>query len=214
MHLVLYPKTRHLAVGVGIGVAMLVIGRLLVRADDNAALWPLIGTVLVLGGTWVAVSCAFRIFRPSPSFAADETGFSVMGKRKQPWERFQGVGVQGVKQHGITTTKWVTIKVGKGPAFARKRHIKWTHLSDSAEDMAAKIFAYAQRQHLNQINAMAAERAAQASPAPAPVAAAARAEDAVSAPQPKRPAATPPAGKFADGPIKSHGGGIRGLFGG
>ncbi len=213
MHLVLFPKTSNLAAGAGIGVAMVLAGRWLVSAQDNAAIWPIVGALLMIGGAYVAATCAFRIWRPSPSFAADEEGFSVMGKRKQPWDRFQGVGVFSMKQYGMTTNQSIYVRVGKGPTFARKRHIKWTHLSDSAPDMAEKIHAFATRQtartRLNNLVAHAdavLERAAAAQAHP-------------QAPHDVRQADTAkpkvqPTGDFADSPIKSGGGGLRGLFGG
>lgn len=212
MHLVLFPKTSNLGIGCGIGVAMFFAGRWLVTAEGNAALWPLIGILLTLGGAFVAASCAFRIWRPSPSFAADEEGFSVMGKRKQPWDRFQGVGVFSMKQYGTTTNQSIYVKVGKGPTFARKQHIKWTHLSDTAPDMAAKIHVFALQQVArSRVDGALQDAVAKGAPAPA-----------VKAPVDLRDPATvtpkvqprPQQGDFADSPIKSGGGGIRGLFGG
>ncbi len=233
MHLVLFPKTANLAVGVGIGLAIAAVGRWLVVSEDNTAIMPVIGALAVLGGVWVAASCAFRIWRPRPSFAADEEGFSVLGKRKQPWEKFQGVGVQGLKQGGITTNKWVYVKVGKGPVFARKQHIKWTHLSDDASSMAEQIFAFAQKQAVaKQMKGLIAEAAG--AEAVADATRQAREEQAAAGkfvtPPPmepikmqrptadtrQAPAKSPKraAADFSDGPIKSGGGGLRGLFGG
>ncbi len=232
MYLVLFPKTSNLAIGVGIGIAIAAVGRWLVNGTDNAAIYPVIGVLTVIGGVWVAASCAFRIWRPRPSFAADQDGFSVLGKRKQPWEKFQGVGVQGLKQGGITTNRWVYVKVGKGPVFARKQHIKWTHLSDDAASMAEQIYAFAKKQAVaRQMDTLVAEAAG----ANAIAEATRKKRDEQSAagqfvtPPPMEPAkmqrpatdtrqapAKPQnrtSNDFSDGPIKSSGGGLRGLFG-
>jgi len=58
MHLVLFPKTFNLAMGVGIGLAFAALGRWVVLGQDNAPIIYLCGILATVGGAWVAASCA------------------------------------------------------------------------------------------------------------------------------------------------------------
>lgn len=144
MAIVLFPRKQNLITGVGIGIGCAMFGRALIagrlNGNDGAdAIAPLVGGASLLFGLWAAVTCAFALWRPAPSFLADDEGFSVMGKSKRPWSDFQGVQVRTLRIWWIPTTKWVEVKVGKGKVFARKIQIRWTHLNGPAGEMADEI---------------------------------------------------------------------------
>ena len=147
MAFAIYPRQSNLATGVVIGLSFLFVGRHMVGlavngGSDEPFLYP-VGFLAAVVGLWFSIACGYRLLRPAPSFAADEDGFSVMGRSKRPWSEFQGVSIHKLRIYFIPTLAWVIVRVGNGKGFARRVHIKWTHLSGPAHHMADEILRIA-----------------------------------------------------------------------
>ncbi|WP_044043188.1 hypothetical protein [Octadecabacter antarcticus] len=97
--------------------------------------------LMALIGAGLIALTAWRYTIPRPSFAADVSGFSVMGKKKRSWDEYGGVKLRTLRIGFFPIGSWVIVKIGK--SVHGSVHIKVTHLSAPVSDMAAEINAYA-----------------------------------------------------------------------
>ena len=136
----LYPSDASLKKGGALGVFLLFIGYQYLTWSPNGE--PIIPAMFALGGLGLIGLCVWRYFKPRPSFEADANGFSVMGKKRRSWDEYRGARIYTMRVGFIPAARWVIVKTGK-TILGGKVHIKWTHLSSNAADMAAEIEAYA-----------------------------------------------------------------------
>lgn len=136
----LYPSLGSLkkTAGFGAGIVFVSYQFLTWSPDMNGAVPAAIAGI----GLFMIAQAGVRYLKPTPSFAADEDGFSVMGKKKRGWDEFRGTSIHTARVGIFPAARWVVISTGKS-ILGRKAHIKWTHLSAPARDMAAEIEAYA-----------------------------------------------------------------------
>ncbi|MDD9978569.1 MAG: hypothetical protein OXQ30_12670 [Boseongicola sp.] len=203
MKIELFPRTLNLVTGTVFGGALILVGMYLlelteqVGAGDPNFDWILGGSFILFGAA-TAIMNVLPLMRPTPSFTADSEGFSVMGKRKEPWHKFQGIAIKRMTIFKVfPVLSWVVVRSGKGKVFSRKLHIKWTHLSAPARSMADEIEKFARTMQIEETlreQAFADAKAARQI---------SRQPDGV--PAMRRPVRSkmPPSPDFADSPIKT-----------
>lgn len=110
---------------------------------DNVAYW--VGIVWVLVFLFFLGRILHAYFTKKPSFAADNDGFSVMGKPKHPWSDFNGAQVKAVRVYFFPILSWVTVKTGTG-LLAPTQQIQWGLLSDKPKKMVDRMNSFASKQ--------------------------------------------------------------------
>lgn len=121
------------------------------RADELPTLaWIFLGL-----GVAALVPVARSYVAPRPSFAADASGFSVMGKPKRGWDEFRSAQVRTIRYGIIPISKTVVVKVGKS-ILGGSIQIHPAQLSAPAAEMAAEIQRYADFMKVNGDMAVAA----------------------------------------------------------
>ena len=136
----LYPSDRSLKKSAGVGgFFMFVAYQFTTWSPDGSIIVPLMFAVFGLALIYPLVK---NQIKPSPSFQADEDGFSVMGKPKRTWDEYRGAKVTTIYMWFIPISRSLVIKTGKNILGGRVQ-INAAHLSAPAKEMAAEIENYA-----------------------------------------------------------------------
>ncbi len=136
----LYPSRTTLKKTAALGGAYLLGACLLTQWVPEMPIY--IPLAVALFGVVMIAQTMWRALRPSPSFKADEHGFIIMGKKRRSWDEFRGVRLHTARVGLVPVAKWVVVQTGRS-VIGRNVHIKFTHLSAPAAEMAAEISAYA-----------------------------------------------------------------------
>ncbi len=138
--IVLYPSDSSYKKAAAIGGFNLFMAYQLYSWAPDMSGW--VPAVIAVIGAGLIGQTAWRYAVPKPSFAADASGFSVMGKKKRCWDEYRGVKLRALRIGFFPVGNWVIVKTGKS-VLGGSVHIKVTHLSAPAHEMAAQINVYA-----------------------------------------------------------------------
>ncbi|MEL6958845.1 MAG: hypothetical protein AAGL89_07855 [Pseudomonadota bacterium] len=183
----LFPSQTNLKRGLGIGVVCLAVFgyfRFFATASDLRFL----GLIFLGFGGFFVARCGWLLLNPTAMFEANETGFSVKGKRWRPWAEFRGVSVVRASSGIGSLSQTVQVSVGRS-ILGGSVKIWWYEMSGPAMEMASAIGRYAEvARHVGAVETVPQPTAMQ-TPAP-------RHEPAPVAAQPAAPAGPQGAASF------------------